>query len=114
MWLKRTAIVGLVAGFLLVSSTTGDQTGEGRATPNAISLSSATQGQILTPSPSRPSSLSPFLQWRYRLKSILVPTTSRDIQDVDRGLVPVPHVFSHLIGGQFILHRESTMSVLRC
>jgi hypothetical protein len=90
MWLRRSAIVVLIAGFLVASFAADTRAVKNRSKHDPIHVTGATHQRALSPSPSRPFSVSIQSQWRSRLKSVLDETDPRILEESDLGPAPIP------------------------
>jgi len=114
MWSRRSAILVLMAGFLLATVATGARESKVRSKLDPIHVAGATAKRVLSLSASRPVSISIQSPWRSRLKSMLDETDPRVVEESDLGpvLVPIQTIFFRSNGlGPFL--RPATLQ-LRC
>lgn len=69
---------------------------------------------ILSPSGPRPTCLSPYAAWRYRLKSVLEEPNSRISQELDLGPVPLPDPTPSTVAHSSKFDPYQTIVPLRC
>jgi hypothetical protein len=90
MWLRRSAIVILLAGFPLASFAAGARDVKTRTGSDPIHVTAATNRLTLSTSPTRPHSVTIQSLWRSRPKSVLEETGPRDLEESDLGAVLTP------------------------
>jgi hypothetical protein len=90
MLLRRLSLL-LLAAFLITPDSWAVRSSRSTLTsPSSRQAGVPGRPAILPSNSPRPSSISPFSAWRYRLKSVLPETDSRIIQEADLGPVPLP------------------------
>ena len=114
MWSRRSAILMLVAGFLLASSTTGVRDRNNRTKHNAARVARACEKQTRSLSTPGPSSLSIDSSWRSRLKSVLEETGPRTVEESDLGPVATPSHVTPFVSSGSSLSRRLAPVPLRC
>jgi hypothetical protein len=108
------AIVVLVAGFLLAPSSIVAPTIQEPGRHDPIPVAHATGRHALSPSTTRPTSVSTFSPFRSRLKSVLEETNPRFIEESDLGPVSIPNHFVRLVWSRPGVSGQLDTLPLRC